>query len=104
LKLKERGYSEAYLASARVVKTLADCLMTVGNAKRFEIVQYWLEPRKFTEIVTSLKLNPASFKFHSQVLMDCGLIERPDRGVYKTTELGKKLLELVQKVTAISVQ
>jgi len=93
------------LSSGReVVETLADCLMAIGNAKRLEIVQYCVEPRKFTEIVISLKLNPASFKFHSQVLMDCGLIERIDRGIYKTTELGKKLLELVQKATAISVQ
>lgn len=88
----------------KIVETLADCLMAVANTKRLEIVLYCLQPRKFTEIVVSLKLNPASFKFHSQVLMDCGLIARIERGVYETTELGKKLLELVQKATAISVQ
>jgi predicted transcriptional regulator len=87
-----------------IVKTLADCLIAIGNAKRLEIVRYCLGPRKFTDIIVNLKLNPASFKFHSQVLMDCGLIEKVERGVYRTTELGKKLLELVKKATAISRQ
>lgn len=89
-------------AGREVVETLADCLLAIGNAKRLEIVQYCVEPRKFTEIVVSLKMNPASFKFHSQVLMDCELIEKVDRGIYRTTELGKRLLELVQKASKIA--
>ena len=77
------------------MQTLADCLQVIGNVKRLEIVQYCLQPRTFTEIIISLKLNPASFKFHSKVLMDCSLLTRMERGIYKTTELGKLLLELV---------
>jgi predicted transcriptional regulator len=84
-----------------VVETLADSLMAIGNAKRFEIVQYCLQPRKFTDIVVNLKMNPASFKFHSQVLIDCDLIERVNRGVYRTTELGQRMLELVGKAAAM---
>jgi hypothetical protein len=34
--------------------------------------------------------------------MDCDLIEKVERGVYRTTELGKKMLDLVEKATAIS--
>jgi len=89
-------------AGREVVETLADCLLAIGNARRLEIVQYCVEPRKFTEIVISLKMNPASFKFHSQVLMDCELIEKVDRGIYRTTELGKRLLELVQKAAQLA--
>jgi len=91
-------------AGQEVVKTLADCLMAIGNSKRLEIVQYCLQPRKFTDIVLNLRMNPASFKFHSKVLIDCNLIKKVDRGVYRTTELGRRLLELVEKATAISIQ
>lgn len=91
------------LSSGReVVETLADCLLAIGNTKRLEIVQYCIQPRKFTEIIVNLKMNPASFKFHSQVLMDCEMIEKVDRGIYRTTELGRKLLELVEKATQVA--
>jgi predicted transcriptional regulator len=88
----------------KTAETFGNCLLAIGNARRLEIVQYCLEPRKFTEIIVNLKMNPASFKFHSQVLMDCGLIERTGRGVYKTTELGKKMLQLVQKAAQIGAK
>ena len=86
----------------KTVQTLADCLATVGHPKRLEIIEYCLKSRSFTEIVTNLELNPASFKFHSQVLIDCGLIRRVERGVYVTTELGKLVFELVKQASAIA--
>lgn len=89
-------------AGVGVVQTLANCLGAIGNAKRLEIVQYCLQPRKFTDIIVSLKMNPASFKFHSQILMDCDLIKRVDRGVYRTTGLGERLLELVQRAATMA--
>jgi hypothetical protein len=57
----------------------------------------------FTEIVVSLKLNPASFKFHSRVLMDCSLLRKIERGKYETIELGKLLLELVSQASVMAV-
>jgi DNA-binding transcriptional ArsR family regulator len=86
-----------------VVQTLADCLRAIGNVKRLEIIQYCLQPRTFTEIVINLKLNPASFKFHSRVLTDCNLLRKIERGKYETTELGKLLLELVGQASVIAV-
>ena len=83
------------------IKDLADCLNAIGHPSRLSIVHYCQEPRRFTDITLNLKLNPASFKFHVQVLMDCGLIEKPERGVYKTTELGALLLQLVNKATSL---
>ena len=85
-----------------VVQTLADCLQAIGNVKRLEIVQYCLQPRTFTEIIMNLKLNPASFKFHSKVLMNCNLLTKVERGIYKTTELGKLLLELVSQASVMA--
>jgi predicted transcriptional regulator len=84
------------------VQTLAGCLVAIGNPSRFKIVEYCLRPRRFTDIILNLRLNPASFKFHSKVLMDCNLIEKVERGVYKTTELGTLLLELVRQANYLS--
>ena len=84
------------------VRALADCLIAIGHHSRFRIVQYCLEPRRFSDIIGDLRLNPASFKFHSKVLMDCDLMTKVERGVYKTTELGKLLLELVNQASSLS--
>jgi len=85
-----------------VVSRLADCLNAIGHPSRLKIVQYCLQSRRFTDIILDLRLNPASFKFHAKVLMDCDLIRKVERGVYETTELGKLLLELVNKANSLS--
>lgn len=85
-----------------VMQTLADCLRAIGNVKRLGIIQYCLQPRTFTEIIVNLKLNPASFKFHSKVLTDCNLLRKIERGKYQTTELGKLLLELVSQAAIMA--
>ena len=85
-----------------VVRTLADCLISIGHPNRFKIVKYCLQPRRFTDIILNLQLNPASFKFHAKVLMDCDLIRKAERGIYETTELGKSLLELVNQASSLS--
>lgn len=84
------------------VKTFADCLLAITNPTRLKIVQYCLEPRKFSDLIFDLKLNPASLKFHSKVLMDCDLIKKRERGIYETTELGKMILKLVEQAGKIS--
>lgn len=86
------------------VRTLADCLLAIGHPSRLEIVRYCIEPRRFTDIILDLRLNPASFKFHSKVLMECGLITKVERGVYETTKLGKLLLELVNQANRLSME
>lgn len=85
-----------------VVSTLAECLEAIGHPTRLGIVQYCFQPHTFTEIILKLKLNPASFKFHVKVLMNCNLIEKVERGVYETTQLGKLVLELVNKANNLS--
>jgi len=85
-----------------IVRTLADCLDAIGHPSRLKIVQYCLQSRRYTDIIFNLRLNPASFKFHAQVLMDCDLIKKVKRGVYETTELGKLLLDLVNRASDFS--
>ena len=94
--------SRAFEGGVEIVRTLADCLIAIGHPNRLKIAQYCLEPRRFTDIILNLRLNPASFKFHSKVLMDCDLIRKVERGVYETTELGKLLLELVNQASSLS--
>lgn len=76
------------------VRTLADCLKAIGHPKRLEIIQYCLEARTFTDITQNLKMNPNTFKFHSEILIDNGLLKKHGRGAYQTADLGKLLLEL----------
>ncbi len=88
-----------------VVRTLADCLISIGHPSRLKIVEYCSEkPRRFTDIILDLRLNPASFKFHVKVLMDDGLITKVERGIYRTTELGKLLLQLVNQVNSLETR
>jgi len=86
----------------KVVRSLADCLMAIGHPTRLRIVEYCSHPHSFTDIILNLRLNPASFRFHSKVLMDCGLLRKAERGVYETTNLGKDLVQLVKKATDIA--
>lgn len=86
------------------VRTLADCLKAIGHPKRFEIVQYCLEARTFTDITQNLKMNPNTFKFHSEILIANGLFEKHGRGTYRTTELGKLLLELTSQASLAVVK
>lgn len=86
----------------KIVRGLADCLKVIGNSARFKIVSYCNEPRRFTEIIQNLKLNPASFKFHLGVLSEYDLLCKVDRGIYKTTDLGKLLVQLVDIASKIS--
>lgn len=95
------GLNATELSSGiEIIKVLSTCLAAVSHPARFGIVDYCSKPQKFSDIVFHLRLNPASFKFHSRVLMDCDLLEKPQRGVYRTTELGDLLLQLVEKAAA----
>jgi len=85
------------------INALAECLQSIGNLNRLKIVRFCSEkPRRFSDIIFDLKLNPASFKFHSKVLMECDLIQKVKRGLYQTTELGNILLDLVNQANKLS--
>lgn len=46
--------------------------------------------------------NLSTFKFHSKVLIENGLLEKLERGVYQTTELGNIILDMVKRADEIS--
>ena len=85
------------------ISTLAKCLEAIGNPNRYNIVKYCSDvSRRFSEIIFDLKLNPASFKFHSKVLIECNLLHKIERGVYRTTKLGNIMLDMVKRADELS--
>lgn len=88
-------------AGVEVVRDLAECLLAIGNARRLSIALYCLTPQRFRDITLDLRLNPASFRFHVGVLMECALVRKTKRGIYETTELGKLILKLVEEADRI---
>ena len=85
------------------INTLTECLQAIGNSNRYGNVKYCSdEPRRFSDIIFNLKLNPASFKFHSKVLMECNLLQKLKRGVYRTTKLGNIMLDIVNRADEFS--
>jgi predicted transcriptional regulator len=85
------------------ISALTECLEAIGNINRYAIVTFCSEkPQRFSDIIFELKLNPATFKFHSKVLIKRGLLEKLERGVYQTTELGNIMLDMVKRADALS--
>jgi predicted transcriptional regulator len=66
-----------------------------------EILGLALDGANATSIVSGAKLTFASFEKHVDDLVARGLLavdDRPRLGVYRTTEKGRKLLELLNEV------
>lgn len=84
--------AEYAIKSLQIDRSLVPCLRAIGNSKRLHLAQYCLHPRKATEIVLNLRINPNTFKFHFEVLASHNLLKKIDRGVYQTTMLGKVVL------------
>jgi predicted transcriptional regulator len=73
----------------------------LANATRVKMLIYCLKERSFTDIMLTLRLNPASLKHHQDLLRTTGLIKKTGKGKntkYKTTELGRILLRLMETV------
>jgi|GEM_PF-6471492 predicted transcriptional regulator len=86
------------ISGMEVIQALSKSLEAIGNPLRYEIVNYCLKQQNFSNIIKDLRLNPASFKFHLEVLTRFQLIKKVKRGVYETTELGKLLLTLIEQI------
>ena len=88
-----------------VFKELAETFTAgLSNSVRIEMLAYCLKERSFTDIMQTLRLNPASLKHHQDLLQANGLIKKTGKGRdtrYKTTPLGKTLLNLTQSVLKV---
>lgn len=100
LELKEiTGYE------SEVFEKLAETFNAgLSNSVRIKMLDYCLEERSFSDIMMTLRLNPASIKHHQDLLQVAGLIEKTGKGKdtrYKTTHLGETLLRLVGDVLKV---
>jgi predicted transcriptional regulator len=73
----------------------------LSNPMRIKMLDYCLTERSFSDIMITLRLNPASLKHHQDLLRATGLIEKTGKGKstrYKTTHLGELLLKFIRDV------
>jgi len=76
----------------------------LSNSLRIKILDYCLTERSFSDIMLTLRLNPASIKHHGDLLQESELIEKIGKGKdtkYKTTPLGETLLSFVGDVLKV---
>lgn len=76
----------------------------LSNTVRVKMLAYCLEKRSFSDIMQTLRLNPASLKHHRDLLQASGLIKKTGKGKdtrYETTHLGETLLSFVQDVLKV---
>ena len=76
----------------------------LSNPVRIKMLAYCLEERSFSDIMLTLRLNPASLKHHQDLLQASKLIKKTGKGKdtrYKTTHLGKTLLRFVGDVLKV---
>lgn len=73
----------------------------LSNSLRIKMLDYCKTERSFSDIMRTFRLNPASLKHHVDLLQESGLIKKTGKGKdtrYKTTDLGKTLLNFVGEV------
>jgi len=73
----------------------------LANRQRIIMLDYCLTERSFSDIMLTLRLNPASLKHHGDLLQENGLIKKTGESKntrYKTTHLGETLLRFVEDV------
>lgn len=83
------------------VEMLIRCMQALGHPTRLKMLQYCLKPRTFSDLMFDLRLNPASFKHHIEILINRGMIAKVDRGKYEDTMLGKLLFGAILKFAKI---
>jgi hypothetical protein len=84
-----------------VLQKLGEYITVMSSPIRIKMLNYCLTERSFTNIMLTLRLNPASLKHHVDLLQAGGFIEKTGTGKdtrYRTTGLGKTMLGFVGEV------
>ena len=85
----------------QLFQKLVECMnAAMGHLTRLKMLAYCVQPRSFSDIMLTLRLNPASLKFHKEILEKAGLIIKTNQGnlPYQTTPLGKGILRIIESV------
>jgi predicted transcriptional regulator len=101
----QKNFPEITEYEGEVLENLASTFNAgLSNSLRIKMLEYCLTERSFSNIMLTLRLNPASLKHHVDLLQESGLIEKTGKGTdtrYKTTHLGKTLLSFVRDVLKV---
>jgi len=98
----DKGVKKAIEDESQIFTELARCFTAaLGHATRMQILAYCLQPRSFSDIMLTLRINPASLKYHETLLRKSGLISKKQakKGTtYQTTELGIAMLNVIDSM------
>jgi len=106
----ERDYKEAFESpkiedyDSEVLQKLGEYITVMSNPNRIRMLDFCLQERSFTDILLTLRLNPASLKHHVDLLQTGGFIQKTGigRGIrYRTTSFGRTMLDFVGEVLSI---
>ena len=83
------------------VRKVTKCIKAFSNLCRLKLFKYCFIKRSHSDIVFSLKINPASLRFHMKILIDSGLIKKVDRGEYEVTDFGRMFDKILNQAKVI---
>lgn len=89
---------------SEAIGKLGESISVVSNPVRIRMLAYCLKERSFTDIMLTLRLNPASLKHHLDMLLAAEYVEKAGKGKstrYGTTDLGKKMLDFLKDVLQV---
>jgi len=96
--------SEVEDYDSEVLKKLGGYITVMSNPVRIRMLGYCLKERSFTDIMLTLRLNPASLKHHVDLLQTGRFIGKTGTGKgtrYRTTDFGKTMLDFVGEVLSV---
>ena len=84
---------ESYLLSS--IEDLVNILKAVGQTNRLQILIYSLQqPKSFKELLDMTNLQKTALNIHLNQLINQKLLEKEERGIYRTTFLGEELIRV----------
>ncbi|MGD0496745.1 MAG: winged helix-turn-helix domain-containing protein [Candidatus Bathyarchaeia archaeon] len=101
---KALEFSEIEEYDGEVLQKLGEYITIMSSPIRIRMLNYCLAERSFTNIMLTLRLNPASLKHHVDLLQAGGFIEKTGKGKdtrYRTTGLGSTMLGFVGEVLSV---
>lgn len=96
--------SEVEDYDSEVLQKLGEYITVMSNPVRIRMLGYCLKERSFSDIMLTLRLNPASLKHHVDLLQTGRFIEKTGTGKgtrYRTTDFGKTMLNFVGEVLSV---
>jgi DNA-binding HxlR family transcriptional regulator len=56
------------------------------------------EPRKFSQLIFDVKINPGALSRHLKNLVELGVVSKNDQEMYELTEYGRELVSILRQL------